>query len=171
MSDDEPRWRQDFPIGWDNDHYITRRELAKFLTLGSALLAFANGIIALVARRPKRQDFAERVIGRASALAVGQSQQFRYPTDADPCIVVRTAEGLCAYSQVCTHLSCAVVHRTGEHGDADERGADGDLFCPCHHGVFDIAHGRPIAGPPTRPLPRIRLVERGDDIVAVGVER
>lgn len=161
MSDDEPRWRQDFPIGWESDHYVTRRELAKFLTLGSALLALANGVIALVARRPKRQDFPERTIGRASALAVGESQQFRYPTDADPCIVVRTAEGLCAYSQVCTHLSCAVVHR------ADEK----DLFCPCHHGVFDVEHGRPTAGPPTRPLPRIRLVERGDDIVAVGVER
>lgn len=161
MSDEEPRWRQDFPIGWENDHYVTRRELAKFLTLGSALLAFANGIVALVARRPKNQDFAERVVGRASAIAVGESQQFRYPTDADPCILVRTAEGLCAYSQVCTHLSCAVIHR------ADQK----DLFCPCHHGVFDVAHGRPTAGPPTRPLPRIRLVERGDDIVAVGVER
>jgi len=161
MSDDEPRWRQDFPIGWESDHYVTRRELAKFLTLGSALLAFANGIIALVARRPKRQDFPERTIGRASAIAVGESRQFRYPTDADPCILVRTAEGLCAYSQVCTHLSCAVVHRPDEK----------DLFCPCHHGVFDVAQGRPTAGPPTRPLPRIRLVERGDDIVAVGVER
>jgi len=161
MSDDEPRWRQDFPIGWDSDHYVTRRELAKFLTLGSALLALANGVIALVARRPKRQDFPERTIGRLSAIAVGGSPQFRYPTDADPCILVRTAEGLCAYSQVCTHLSCAVVHRAPE----------GDLFCPCHHGVFAVGDGRPVAGPPTRPLPRIRLVERGDDIVAVGVER
>ena len=158
---EEPRWRQDFPIGWESDHYVTRRELAKFLTLGSALLALATGMVALVARRPKRQSFPERTIGRASAIAVGESQQFRYPTDADPCIVVRTDQGLCAYSQVCTHLSCAVVHR------ADEK----DLFCPCHHGVFDVAEGRPIAGPPTRPLPRIRLVERGDDIVAVGVER
>ena len=29
----------------------------------------------------------------------------------------------------------------------------------------------PIAGPPLRPLVRIKLVERDDDIVAVGVER
>lgn len=166
---DEPRWRQDFPIGWENDHYVTRRELAKFLTLGSALLALATGMLALVARRSKRQSFPERTIGRASAIAVGESQQFRYPTDADPCILVRTEEGLCAYSQVCTHLSCAVVHRAAAGGAAT--GTQGDLFCPCHHGVFEVAEGRPIAGPPTRPLPRIRLVERGDDIVAVGVER
>ncbi|HEX9100914.1 MAG TPA: Rieske 2Fe-2S domain-containing protein [Polyangia bacterium] len=160
-ADEEPRWRQDFPVAWEADHYVTRRELAKFLTLGSALLALANVVIAIVARRPKSERFPERTIGRASAIAVGESQQFRYPTDADPCILVRTPAGLCAYSQVCTHLSCAVVHRAG----------DNDLFCPCHHGVFDVAQGRPIAGPPTRPLPRIRLVERGDDIVAVGVER
>ncbi len=169
MSDDEPRWRQDFPIGWDSDHYVTRRELAKFLALGSALLAVATGLVALVARRPKRQSFPERTVGRLSAIAVGESQQFRYPTDADPCILVRTDAGLCAYSQVCTHLSCAVVHRAANGGAAP--GAQGDLFCPCHHGVFAVADGHPTAGPPTRPLPRIRLVERGDEIVAVGVER
>ena len=33
------QWREDFPIEWENDHYVTRRELTKFLTLGSALLA------------------------------------------------------------------------------------------------------------------------------------
>ena len=30
------RWRDDFPVRWDDDNYMTRRELAKFLTLGSA---------------------------------------------------------------------------------------------------------------------------------------
>ena len=30
---DAPRWKRDFPILWDEDHYVTRRELAKFLTL------------------------------------------------------------------------------------------------------------------------------------------
>jgi nitrite reductase/ring-hydroxylating ferredoxin subunit len=160
MSDD-PRWREDFPVGWDADHYVTRRELAKFLTFGSALLVLANAAIALLGRRPKSERFTEQTIGRASALAIGDSQQFRYPTDADPCLLVRTPEGLCAYSQVCTHLSCAVVHQKETN----------ELFCPCHHGVFAVADGRPVAGPPTRPLPRIKLVERGDEIIAVGVER
>lgn len=159
--DETPRWREDFPIDWGDDHYVTRRELAKFLTLGSALLVLANAAIAAFGGRPKSQRFAERSLGPASALAVGESQQFRYPTEADPCILVRTAEGLCAYSQVCTHLSCAVVHRTEEN----------DLFCPCHHGVFAVADGHPAAGPPMRPLPRIKLVERDGEILAVGVER
>ena len=45
------QWRQDFPIRWDNDHYVTRRELAKFLTLGSALLAGANVVMAAMGTR------------------------------------------------------------------------------------------------------------------------
>ena len=44
MADDRPRWREDFPVRWDEDHYVTRRELAKFLTLGSGLLAGAKAV-------------------------------------------------------------------------------------------------------------------------------
>lgn len=157
-----PRWRLDFPIRWEADNYVSRRELAKFLTLGSALLVGANALLALLARFQKPRAYPERTIGRASALAAGGTQLFRYPTDGDPCILVRGADGkLAAYSQVCTHLSCAVVHRPESR----------ELFCPCHHGVFAADDGRPIAGPPTRRLPRITLEERGDEIVATGVER
>ena len=56
MADDRPRWREDFPVRWDDDHYMTRRELAKFLTLGSGLLAGVNALIAFIGltrnRRP-----------------------------------------------------------------------------------------------------------------------
>ncbi len=31
-----PKWRQDFPIEWEADHYVSRREMVKFLTLGLA---------------------------------------------------------------------------------------------------------------------------------------
>lgn len=156
-----PRWRKDFPIKWENDHYVSRRELAKFLTLGSAILVGANALIALIGRfRPRPAEPAVR-IGLASALARGQSLLFRYPTDEDPCILVRTAaDQLLAYSQVCTHLSCAVVYQP----DRDK------LFCPCHHGAFSCAEGLPTAGPPTRRLPRIRIEKRGDELWAVGVE-
>ena len=27
-----PRCNEDFPIAWEDDHYVTRRELVKFLT-------------------------------------------------------------------------------------------------------------------------------------------
>jgi nitrite reductase/ring-hydroxylating ferredoxin subunit len=155
------RWREDFPINWEADHYVTRRELTKFLTLGSCLLAGANAAIAFIGHRARRGEAKEMRIGAASALPSGGSMLFRYPTDEDPCILVREQNGeLRAYSQVCTHLSCAVVYEPGENR----------LFCPCHHGAFSITEGRPIAGPPTRPLPRIKVEERGDEIFAVGVE-
>lgn len=167
MDERGPRWRQDFPIRWENDHYVTRRELAKFLTLGSALLVGANAVLAVVGRLRRRPATPAQRIGSASALGVGQSILFRYPTERDPCILVRTEKGeLVAYSQVCTHLSCAVVYEQEERdGATRER-----LFCPCHHGVFSCEQGLPTAGPPTRRLPRIRLEQRGDALWAVGVE-
>ena len=51
------RWREDFPVRWDADHYLTRRELAKFLTLGSALLTGATGALALASRMGTRPDW------------------------------------------------------------------------------------------------------------------
>jgi Rieske Fe-S protein len=158
---DTPRWREDFPIQWERDHYITRREFAKFLTLGSALLAGANAFIAFIGLQSKKRTFKPERIGVASSIPEGGSVLFRYPTDSDPCILVRTSEGkLEAYSQVCTHLSCAVVHRPD----------DDSLFCPCHRGCFSASSGQPTAGPPTRRLPRIRLEQRGDEIFAVDIQ-
>ena len=156
-----PRWEEDFPIQTERDHYVTRREFAKFLTLGSALLALANAVIAIAGLRPGKREAPALLIARGSSIPEGGSTLFRYPTDQDPCILVRSRNGeLLAYSQICTHLSCAVVHQP----------AESQLFCPCHHGCFSESEGRPTAGPPTRRLPRIKLEQRGDDIYAVGVE-
>jgi nitrite reductase/ring-hydroxylating ferredoxin subunit len=155
-----PKWRQDFPIEWEGDHYVSRREMVKFLTLGSLLLASANWVTVVASRLLHRGSHVNRYIGSASALDQAGSMLFRYPTDGDPCIAIRTPEGkVVAYSQVCTHLSCAVVYDKAENG----------LFCPCHHGLFNLA-GQPIAGPPTRPLPRVQLEQRGDQLFAVGME-
>jgi nitrite reductase/ring-hydroxylating ferredoxin subunit len=156
-----PRWEEDFPIQTERDHYVTRREFAKFLTLGSALLAAANALIALVGWKQGNEHLAAALVAQASSIPAGGSTLFRYPTNQDPCILIRSLKGeLLAYSQVCTHLSCAVVHDP-EHNQ---------LFCPCHRGCFSTTEGRPTAGPPTRSLPRIKLEQRGDDLYAVGIE-
>ena len=156
-----PRWEEDFPIQTERDHYVTRREFAKFLTLGSALLTLANVVIAYVGLRPKRERLPAVLIATASSIHPGGSSLFRYPTDQDPCILIRSRAGeFLAYSQVCTHLSCAVVHDP-EHNQ---------LVCPCHRGSFSETEGRPTAGPPTRSLPRIKLEWRDDDLYAVGIE-
>lgn len=161
MAGDRPRWREDFPVRWDDDHYMTRRELAKFLTLGSGLLAGVNVLIAFIGL--SREDLTAPALRIAAAddIAPGASLLFRYPTPDDPCILVRDASGrLDAFSQVCTHLSCAVVHRP------DER----VLACPCHNGSFSAREGRPLTGPPTRRLPRVVIEQRGRDLVATGIE-
>ena len=159
---DAPRWRQDFPILWEDDHYVTRRELAKFLTLGSGTIVAATVGVAIVGDRLRGRGTGGRTrIEGAELLASGGSLLFRYPTDEDPCILVRRADGgLAAYSQVCTHLSCAVVHRPR----TDE------LHCPCHDGRFECANGRPSGGPPTRRLPRVLLERTAEGVFAIGAE-
>lgn len=155
------QWKQDFPIDWEKDHYVSRREMVKFLTLGSAFLVAANGLMAAVGKLSHPGRPGRKTVALASAVPPNSSVLFRYPTEQDPCIMVRGKEGsLVAYSQVCTHLSCAVVHRAEED----------TLFCPCHHGYFDVASGRPTGGPPTLPLPRITLEQEGDVIFATGIE-
>jgi Rieske Fe-S protein len=46
----------------------------------------------------------------------------------------------------------------------------GRLHCPCHNGWFDLATGNVLAGPPTRPLARVRLEVRGGTVYATGIE-
>ena len=155
------QWREDFPVRWADDNYITRREMVKFLALGSTLLAGANAVVAVVPRLEKMNQTPEAHIADASAIKENASLLFRYPTPDDPCIALRTKQGeLVAYSQVCTHLSCAVIYSERENA----------LFCPCHNGYFTMEEGRPYAGPPVRRLPRIKLEQRGEQIFAIGVE-
>jgi nitrite reductase/ring-hydroxylating ferredoxin subunit len=157
----ETRWREDFPVRWDHDHYMTRRELAKFLTLGSGLLAGTNVLMAAIAMTRQIPALPVQRVAGIDDVKPGEALLFRYPTDDDPCVLLRDASGgFTAYSQVCTHLSCAVVHVASNQ----------TLTCPCHKGVFATADGRPVSGPPTRRLPRIVLERRGTDLLATGIE-
>ena len=42
----DARWRHDFPVEWESDNYVTRREMVKFLALGSLTIAGANAVLA-----------------------------------------------------------------------------------------------------------------------------
>ena len=158
----QPQWRKDFPIDWPQDHYVARRDFAKFMVLTSA--AFAVGQLWIGMQniwRRHRGTPPIRRIASMSSLPVGGSLVFQYPGPHDDCLLIRTAPGqLLAYSQKCTHLSCAVVCKVEE----------GVIRCPCHEGLFDLHTGRKLAGPPPRPLPRVTLDVRGDDVYATGVE-
>jgi Rieske Fe-S protein len=158
---EQPRWRRDFATDWPEDNYVARRDFAKFLVLTSG--AFVAGQVWIAAQslvRSKRTQPGRAKIGALSAIAPGTAVVFAYPTAQDPCLLIRTRDRkLLAYSQKCTHLSCAVVPKVDE----------GIIKCPCHEGIFDLATGRNIAGPPPRPLPAIELDVVGDDIFATGV--
>ena len=158
----QPAWRQDFPIDWPQDVYVERRDFMKFMVLTS--LAMAVGQFWIAAQNWLRQRQGAPPMARIASLnevAVGGTLTFNYPGEHDPCVLVRvSATELVAFSQKCTHLSCAVIPQP-----------DRGLFhCPCHEGYFDLRTGRPTAGPPRRPLPRITLDVRGGEIYATGVE-
>jgi Rieske Fe-S protein len=101
-----------------------------------------------------------RVIAHTDEIPLRGSKIFQYPTDTAPCILVRTSETeYVAYSRICTHNSCPVFWHP----------EDNAFVCPCHNGVFSVTNGAVLQGPPPRPLPRILLEIRGNDILAVGI--
>ena len=153
--------QRDFPIEWEGDHYVSRREMVKFLTLGSLLLAVANWAAAFGKRFVRRESSLVKLLGPARDLEQNGYMLFRYPTADSPCIAIKTPEGkLVAYSQVCTHLSCAVYY--------EQEGKR--LACPCHNGYFSIADGSVLQGPPQRPLPRVALENDNGQLLAVRIE-
>jgi len=161
-ADAQPAWRQDFPIDWPQDLYVERRDFMKFLVLTSA--AFTLGQVSIGAQNWYRRHSGQPPIVRIAALddlAIGAALVFHYPNEHEPCLLVRVnASEFVAFNQKCTHLSCAVIPQP-QHNS---------FFCPCHEGRFDLRTGAPTAGPPRRPLTRIVLDVRGNDIYAVGVK-
>ena len=160
--DQQPAWRRDFPIDWPQDHYVVRREFMKFMVLTS--LAFTVGQFWIVLQNwlRKARGLPEiKRIGSLKEVPVGGVITFAYPSETDACILIRPERDIIlAYGQECTHLACAVIPRL----DQDV------MHCPCHQGYFDLRSGRPVAGPPRRPLPRIQLDVRRDAIYATAVE-
>lgn len=159
---EQPRWRRDFPIDSPEDQYVARRDFTKFLVLTS--LAFVVGQFWIVwqnFRRQRQGRLPMLPVMRADDLPVGGARAFTYPGAHDTCLLVRTGEDrFVAFDQRCTHLSCAVVPEVEK----------GRFFCPCHNGSFELESGRPLAGPPRRPLARITLEIQNGVIYATGVE-
>lgn len=156
-----PLWRDEFPLRTADERYVTRRQFSRFLVLTS-LGMFVGNLWILVRARWRRPppSHPRMVVARAGEIPVGGAKVFRYPGPEDPCLLLRTSEdAYVAYSQKCTHLSCAVYY-------ARDRNR---LECPCHEGYFAVEDGRVLQGPPPRPLPRVLLERRGADLVAVGM--
>src|SRR5262252_1220592 len=81
----DAHWREDFPVGWESDNYVTRREMVKFLALGSLTIAGANVVVAGLPYILKAAEMPTTRVGVASSIPVGGSMLFSYPTPHDPC--------------------------------------------------------------------------------------
>lgn len=155
------RWRAEFPYYWDADELVSRRGLLRFAVYTSGALFSVTALLALLGLTRKQGSRHIKPIALASQVAEGQAFYFNYPEPDDQAVLLHLPGGrFVAYSQKCTHLSCAVYYQ------ADR----GELFCPCHNGAFSPLTGDPTAGPPERRLPRVALSLEGDQLFAIGQE-
>jgi len=156
----EPLWRDEFSIETGAESYVARRQFAKFLVLTSLGMFVGNVWIIVRSWFASKPLFQPQSLGSLEDIGIGEVKLFSYPTPEDPCILIRTdGNQYVAYSQKCTHLSCAVYFAKNENR----------IECPCHEGYFSVEDGSVIQGPPPRPLPRVILRREGENLIATGV--
>lgn len=154
--------KEDFPIDWEDDHFVTRREFFKFLTLASGGVAVGTAALAAYAQIPREElKFEAAKICSTEDLKPGSALAFSYPRPGDLCILVRKQDGeYVAFKRRCTHLSCPVEYEVKNEREL--------LYCPCHNGAFSLEDGSVVQGPPPHPLPQVKIEVRGSEIWATG---
>ena len=111
---------------------MTRREFARYLVAGAGALALGNVGLAAWTQLRTINEGEPRAIVDASSVEVGGTHLFRYPTDADPAVLLRVSDTeVVAFSQKCTHLGCVVYFEAAEQR----------WHCPCHEGNFEAETG------------------------------
>ena len=91
-------------------------------------------------------------IGSVNDVALGEEVRFRF--GAKPALLIRGPDGaFAAFIAVCTHLDCSVQYRSDV----------GQIWCACHNGKYDLT-GRNLSGPPPRPLDRLVVTVKDDDL-------
>lgn len=157
----QPKWRRDFPIDIEADEFGARRDFTRFMVLTSLSFVVGQFWIALKTLFRRGGNSPRQRLIAIDEIAVGEARSFFFPTERDPCLLIRASENVFhAYSSECTHLMCPVRPELDRNR----------LRCPCHEGYFEVETGRPIAGPPRRPLPMIVLEIEGGSIYATGVQ-
>jgi Rieske Fe-S protein len=152
------QWQEEFPYHWSADELVTRRDTLRFLVGGSGALFLASAALAITGVIRSSTTNQVTAIAKLGELPQDGYKVFSYPNSfADGILVNLPGKGLVAYSDVCTHLSCAVLYQPGPR----------EFYCPCHEGRFDAYTGQVLGGPPTRPLPEIQLSVSNDTVYAV----
>ena len=153
-------WREEVSFRTADEQYVARRQFGKFLVLTSLGMFVGNLWILAKSWLFEQPFYPLRPVAGTEDISVGEVKLFQYPGEHDPCILVRlAADEYVAYSQKCTHLSCAVYF---------EKASD-RLECPCHEGYFSVRTGAVLQGPPPRALPRVLLERQGNQLIATGI--
>ncbi len=149
MSNDDKRWKQDFPVDRSQSNQVSRRDFAKLLAVVSGGMVAGNGLIAAKAYFTKdNSDGKKHNICSVNDIPVGGTKSFVIEGETIPYILIHTEDGqFYAYEQKCTHLSCAVFYKPGTM----------KIECPCHNGWFDVKTGNVLQGPPPRPLKKLNV--------------
>ncbi|GMV50279.1 Rieske (2Fe-2S) protein [Nitrospirales bacterium NOB] len=134
---------------------IGRRRFLSQAVMGFGLV-FGMGLLGLrflqflVPYRTTRQTEAV-LIGTESRIPMGEAVSM--DLGGQKILVLKTEEGVAAFSRRCTDLGCLVSWNRERQ----------QFICPCHQGTFDKT-GKNISGPPPRPLDRLDLVKRGEQL-------
>ena len=146
-----PLWQQHFPVESAAERRRSRREFVGGAAVAGSVMACGEALQSSGAdHAPSPESGTEPfVLGqKLTDMDVGDVQLFHFPHDKSPCLLIKIDEAdFVAYAQKCTHLACPVVPDEARHA----------LECPCHHGRFDLETGKPLAGPPRSPLPRVNV--------------
>jgi len=150
----------DFQSAGDSDAEHVRLSRRTFCRRAGVAAAALGAVVTAQGQRRPDETSPEKRIEGAELLMLGYAMAFRYPSERDLAILVRTRDDrYLAYTQNCTHQGCPVNF---------ERAHD-RLECPCHQGAYDLQTGEHLFGPPRRPLTRIELELRpGGEVWAIG---
>ena len=140
---------------------VSRKKFLDYIFKGS-IAAYLAAIIYPITRYMIPPEQAEAAVtnvlaGKISDFPPNKGTIFKF--GRKPALLIRTQEGsFRAFIATCTHLDCTVQYREDL----------GLIWCACHNGKYDL-NGKNISGPPPKPLTRLEVHIKGDDVYAAKI--